>query len=370
MRCLVTGGGTGGHIYPAVAVAKEVREILPRASVLYVGTGTGMESSLVPKEGLDFEAIRSSGIVGKSPLMAVKGIYNAALGMGDARRILKSFRPDVVLGTGGYVSGPVVLAARLMGIPCAIQEQNAVPGKTNLALSKRVDKIFAAWEYSLKYFPRKARVKVTGNPVKASLFTASKVAGRTFFGLDNKPTLLVLGGSRGAQTLVEATIEIAGSGISDVQVLLITGRAYYEKAVAAVGAEPENGIEGAKTGNIIIRPYVYKMEMAYKACDLVLGRAGGMTLAEITALGLPSIIVPSPNVVGNHQEYNARALEEAGAAVVIREGPSVVQGIRDALFRLIGHSEELGRMSEASKKIGRPDAARDIARELIALARR
>ncbi len=370
MRCLVTGGGTGGHIYPAVAVAKEVQEILPRAGVLYVGTKTGMESSLVPKEGLNFETVRSSGIVGKSLFTAIKGVYNAVLGMGDARRILKCFRPDVVLGTGGYVSGPVVLAAKLMGIPCAIQEQNAVPGKTNLALSKKVDKIFAAWEYSLKYFPKRSKVKVTGNPVKGSLFTGSKAEGRTFFGLDDKPTLLVLGGSRGAQALVEAIAEIAGQGINDVQVLLITGRAYYKKAVAALGAEPEDGIEGAKTGNIIIRPYVYKMEMAYNACDLVLGRAGGMTLAEITGLGLPSIIVPSPNVAGNHQEYNARALEEAGAAVVIREGPSVVQGIRDVLFRLIGHSEELRRMSEASKKIGRPDASRDIARELVALARR
>ncbi|HHY11025.1 MAG TPA: undecaprenyldiphospho-muramoylpentapeptide beta-N-acetylglucosaminyltransferase [Firmicutes bacterium] len=370
MRCLVTGGGTGGHIYPAIAVAEALAELLPRSKVLYVGTAEGMESALVPKEGLDFEAIRSSGIRGKSLFSALKGVWAASLGMGDARRIIKSFRPDVVLGTGGYVSGPVVLAASLMGVPCAIQEQNAVPGKTNLLLSMMANRTFAAWEYSLKLFPGKADVKVTGNPIRAGILGNTKDEARAAFGLRDEFTLLVLGGSRGARFLVDIAVEMAVSGNLGIQMLLITGHDYYENAIASLSTKQQTGIVGAKYGNIILRPYVYNMEKAYQACDMVLGRAGGMTLAEITALGLPSVIVPSPNVVGNHQEYNARALEVAGAAVVVREGAATFDSVERSLMDIMNDPGRHRKMAQAASKIGRPDAAKQIARELIALARR
>ncbi len=370
MRCLVTGGGTGGHIYPAMAVAEAVIRLLPNAKVLYVGTSTGMESNLVPKEGFDFESIRSLGIMGKSPIAALKGIWAASLGLNDARKIIKRFRPDVVLGTGGYVSGPMVLASYLMGIPCAIQEQNAIPGKTNLILSRITKITFTAWEQTIGLFPKNANVKVTGNPIRANILNSSIGDAKSQYGLSNQFTLLVLGGSRGARFLVDIAIDIAKAGNVNTQMILITGQEYFGRAVARLNAKVEVGIDGAKCGNIILRPYIYEMETAYRACEMVLARAGGMTLAEITALGLPSIIVPSPNVVGNHQEYNARELEAVGAALIVPEGENTFESVEQGLINILLNPERYKKMAQASRNIGRPNAAKQIALELISLAKR
>jgi UDP-N-acetylglucosamine--N-acetylmuramyl-(pentapeptide) pyrophosphoryl-undecaprenol N-acetylglucosamine transferase len=329
-----------------------------------------MERELVPKEGLNFETIRSSGIRGKSLSSALRGIWAASLGVGDACRIIRSFKPDVVFGTGGYVSGPVMLAARIMAIPRAIQEQNVIPGKTNLVLSRFAHKVFVAWQESVEHFPRQAKVKVTGNPVRLNLLKPTgKDEARAALGLGGGPALLVLGGSRGARFLVDLALSLALEARFSGQMLLITGRDYYENAVAALGAVEQPGIGGAKSGNIILQPYVYNMEKAYRACDLVLARAGGMTLAEITALGLPSVIVPSPNVVANHQEYNARVLEAAGAAVVVREGPDTFKQVEESVRQILHDPERRAKMAGAAMGLGRPHAAEQIARELIALAR-
>jgi len=369
MRLIVSGGGTGGHIYPAVAVAKAMKEMLPRSSALFVGTSSGMEKSIAAKENIEFASIRSSGIMGKSLLLAAKGALNASLGLKDAFFILRRYRPDVVLGTGGYVSGPLVLAAKLMGIPSAIQEQNAIPGKTNLTLSRFVDRTFLAWEYSERFFPKRARVKVTGNPVKRELFQVSREEARKSFGVAEGFVLLILGGSRGARTLVDAGLLLAKDIPINFRMIFITGSEYYQKVADELKAPVEQGIEGRRTGNIIIRPYVYNMEMAYNACDLVLARAGGMTLSEITALGLPAVIIPSPNVVGNHQEYNARALEEAGAAVVVREDGDTAKDAVEAVLSLSRDSRRLEEMRRSSKRSGRPNASFEIAKELLSLAR-
>ena len=369
MRLVVTGGGTGGHIYPAVEVAREMARMLPSSTALYVGTREGMESRIVPREGLSFAAVRSSGVMGKSPLVAMKGLARALAGLGDALGILRSFRPDVVLGTGGYASGPVVLAASLLGIPRAIQEQNAVPGKTNQVLSRLSGRVFAAWDYSVRYFPKDARVIVTGNPVRADLFGASLKEARLLYGIpEDVPVILVLGGSRGAKTLAEAGLRIAPL-LGDAWMILVAGADYFARTASAVAASPENGIDEARAGHIIIKAYEHNMPMAYAASDLVVCRAGGMTLSEVTALGKPAVVVPSPNVAQNHQEYNARALEEAGAAVVIREDASAAQRVCDETVRLLRDGERLARMAESSRRLGKPEAARQISRELLALAR-
>lgn len=371
MRLIVTGGGTGGHIYPAIEVGREMLRMLPRSKVLYVGTKAGMESQIVPREGLDFAAVRSSGVMGKTPLVAAQGVFLAAVGLGDAARVLRSFRPDVVLGTGGYASGPVVMSAYLLGIPRAIQEQNAVPGKTNLLLSRFCGRVFAAWEYSSKFFPKQGRVVVTGNPVRRALLGGKREEGRAYYGIPaGAPVVLVLGGSRGARTLAEVAAKVAKIGLGDAYMVLLAGTQYYQSAAMALGAVPEPGIDGARAGNIIIRPYEHNMAMAYGAADLVIGRAGGMTLSEVTALGLPSIVVPSPNVAGNHQEHNARALEEAGAAVVVREEGEVAGNVAHAALSLLGDRGRLAVMREASLRLGKPLAAEAICRELVALARK
>jgi UDP-N-acetylglucosamine--N-acetylmuramyl-(pentapeptide) pyrophosphoryl-undecaprenol N-acetylglucosamine transferase len=371
LRLIVTGGGTGGHIYPAIEVARQMKEMLPSSSVLYVGTKAGMESRIVPREGLEFATVRSSGVMGKSPAVAAKGLVSASMGIKDAAGILRSFRPDVVLGTGGYASGPVVLSAYLLGIPEAIQEQNAVPGKTNQILSRVSGRTFAAWEYSRRFFSGGDRVMVTGNPVRKVLLNATREEGRRYYGIPGDArVVLLLGGSRGAKALDEAGIEMARGGLGDAWMVFITGTEYYGKVVSRLEARPENGIDCARTGDIIVRPYEHNMAMAYRAADLVVGRAGGMTLSEVTALGLPSVLVPSPNVAGNHQEHNARALEEAGAALVVREDADVQARVRDAALSLLGDAARLSEMGKASLTLGRPDAARTICRELVELARK
>lgn len=371
MRLIVTGGGTGGHIYPAIEVAREMQRLLPQSKVLFVGTKEGMESSLAPREGLQFEAVRSGGVMGKSPVAAAKGLYRAATGLGDARAVLKSFRPDVVLGTGGYASGPVVMSAYMLGIPRAVQEQNAIPGKTNLFLSRLCGRVFAAWEYSRQFFPKKDRVVVTGNPVRRELLLPKGEAGRAYYGIpQGVPVVLVLGGSRGARTIVEAAVAMKKAGLGDAHMILIAGKEYYKTAAMALEAVPEDGIDGARAGNITIRAYEHNMAMAYGAADLVVGRAGGMTLSEVTALGLPSVIVPSPNVANNHQEHNARALSEAGAALVVREEGDVAAVVAREALGLLRDGSRLSRMREASLRLGKPTAGESIARELVKMAQK
>lgn len=369
MRLIVTGGGTGGHIYPGLAVAKQTLSLLPGAKVLYVGTASGMESGIVPREGIPFQPVRSSGVMGKKAKVALRGMMEASYGVWDAVRVIRAFKPDVVIGTGGYASGPVVLAAWLLRIPRAIQEQNAVPGKTNRLLSRMVHRVFAAFEYSTPHFPKSAKVMVTGNPVRKDLLGASKAEGRKHFGLSGEdPAILLLGGSRGAKSLAEAGLSIARNNCKG-NLIFITGRDYYSSVVSELGAQPDDGIEGARIGNIIIRPYVHEMALAYSAADLVIGRAGGMTLSEVTALGIPSIIVPSPNVAGNHQEYNARALEAKGAAVIIRENGDISGEVFRACRALLEDRSRLAAMKNASKAMGKPGATSDICRELIKIAR-
>lgn len=374
MRLVVTGGGTGGHVYPAVAIAKEMLATLPSAEILYIGTQQGMENSIAPREKLEFMAVRSSGVMGKSPFVAAKGLAAASAGVSDALRALRRFRPDVVVGTGGYASGPVMAAAWLLRVPRAIQEQNAVPGKTNVFLSTISNRTFAAWDYSVRFFANRSRVTVTGNPIRGDLLASDRQEGRAWFGLPaDGPAVLLLGGSRGARTLAEAGIKLAARLPSGVSMIFITGDQYWKEAAEALGAKPCPGIEGARAGNITLRPYVHDMAKAYGAADLVIGRAGGMTLSEITALGLPSVIVPSPNVAGNHQEYNARALEEAGAATVVREGGEAAGSAPDrivsAVLTLLEDDKRRSQMANSAKTIGKPSASKDICRQLVDLAR-
>ncbi|HHY35316.1 MAG TPA: undecaprenyldiphospho-muramoylpentapeptide beta-N-acetylglucosaminyltransferase [Firmicutes bacterium] len=370
MRLMVSGGGTGGHIYPGLAVIEFLVDMLPTARILYVGTAEGMEADIVPKHGIDFAPVRSGGIRGKSAVKAVAGAARAALGVKDAFRILKDFRPDVVLGTGGYVSGPVILAAWAHRIPCAIQEQNSVPGKTNLILAGFVQRIFCAWEKTRAHFHDSSKVVVTGNPVRKAVIEAKRDEGYRRFGLDpGKVTVLLLGGSRGAMTLVQAGLKIAERADDlGFQMLFITGNAYFDMVAERLGCRPQAGIKNVKSGNLIVQAYVYDIEYALACADLAVCRAGGMTLAEVTARGIPAVVVPSPNVAGNHQEHNARALEELGACEVVTESRGA-GAVAEACLNLLLDRENLARMAAASKAAGRPDAAERIARELIKVAR-
>lgn len=362
MKIAVSGGGTGGHIYPALALIREIQKKDDTVEFLYIGTEKGLESQLVPRENIPFKSIHITGFRRKISFENVKTILRFLKGVRDSKKMLKDFKPDVVIGTGGYVCGPVVYAAAKMGIPSIIHEQNSVPGLTNKFLSRYVDKIAICFEEARGFFPEK-KVVMTGNPRASEVLGKDGISGRLSAGLKLKlPTVLIFGGSRGARPINEAVIKsLTELSSKPYQVLYITGDAHFEevqKEVELVG-NPEN---------VIIKPFVHNMPEVLAGIDLTVSRAGATTLAELTSLGIPSILVPSPYVTDNHQEKNALALSEHGAARLLLEknltGPKLVEQID----QILGNEERLSDMKKSAKKLGIPDAAQRLYQLLAELA--
>jgi UDP-N-acetylglucosamine--N-acetylmuramyl-(pentapeptide) pyrophosphoryl-undecaprenol N-acetylglucosamine transferase len=369
MRFLFTGGGTGGHIYPAIAVIRALKEMVPEAEFLFVGTSQGLEASILPRAGIAFHPIRARGLRGKSPAVAARGLWEASQGFREARRLLKWFKPCVVVGTGGYVSGPVALASCLARVPTLLQEQNVVPGVTNRILGPLASGVAVPYEECRRYFGPRTRVMVTGNPVRPEILATTRDEGLRSLGLEpSLKTLLVLGGSRGAQALLDAALEaLPRLPGRRWQALVITGEAYHQRARVLMD---QLGIKGWWAGHIRLMTYLYEMEKAWASADLVMARAGAMTIAEVTALGRPSILVPSPNVAGDHQTVNARLLERKGAAVVIQEKVLGAEYLASALTSLMWGERRLEALGQSAKAMGRPRAAHDIAQEVLRLSRR
>jgi UDP-N-acetylglucosamine--N-acetylmuramyl-(pentapeptide) pyrophosphoryl-undecaprenol N-acetylglucosamine transferase len=351
MKIVVSGGGTGGHIYPALAFIHEVKKHNPKAEFLYIGTERGLESSIVKRENIPFETIEISGFKRKLSFDNVKTIVRFFNGTKKCKKILKAYKPDVVIGTGGYVCGPVVYAASKLRIPTVIHEQNSVPGLTNKFLSKYVSRVALSFEEAREYFPQ-AKTVVTGNP-RATEVTqhVGKLSLKTM-GLDpDKKVVLIVGGSRGAKPINSAFVDaIPNAAKRDYQFLYVTGDVHYEDVLKKV----ENS---GNPDNIVIKPFIHNMHEVLSCVDLIVARAGATTLAEITALGLPSVLIPSPYVTNNHQEKNARALGNKGAAIVRLEkemtGEQMLQDIDEILLSPL----KLEEMKRASKKLGIPDAA-------------
>ncbi len=382
LRLLLTGGGTGGHIYPGLSIAARLRERRPGAEILYVGTAEGLEARLVSRSGIPFAAITARGLVGKSAWQRVGGMLAAARGLGQALAILRRFRPDVVLGTGGYASGPVAAAAVLLRIPLVIQEQNAVPGVTNRLLGRFAGLVAVAFEESRSFFPRRAPVVVTGNPVRPEVLRADRNQARARLGLPHGTSLvLVFMGSRGSATVNAALIKALPrlAGRPGVEVLYATGESYYTRVVAelrAAGLSPwarEPGDHGRGEagvrlgGNIVVRPYIHDMVDALAAADLVVCRAGAITLAEVTARGLPALLIPSPHVTHHHQERNAEIMARHGAARVIGERGLTGEALADEIMTLLADEAKLSAMGESSRRLGRPGALDDIVERILAL---
>ncbi|MBM7855939.1 UDP-N-acetylglucosamine--N-acetylmuramyl-(pentapeptide) pyrophosphoryl-undecaprenol N-acetylglucosamine transferase [Desulfohalotomaculum tongense] len=360
MRVIVTGGGTGGHIYPALAIAKGIKSRHPGAELLYVGTNRGLESDIVPKEGYAFKTIKVSGFQRQLTLKNLKVLWQAGQGMWQAVNLVRRFKPDIVIGTGGYVCGPVVMAGVLHRIPTLIHEQNALPGMTNRILSRFVSSVAVTFEDSIKRFPSKARIKLTGLPVRPEIFSCDKDKAYSEFGLDrNKPVVLVFGGSRGARSINMAMVKVVQElqNQRGIQVLHATGRAGYDEYIKTLSSK---GISLVNTGNITTVPYLYNMQNALAVASLVVCRAGAATLAELTALGLPSILIPYPYAAENHQEYNARALAERGAAIMIRDAELTGELLLEYINRLLSSPGELAGMARESSLLGRPKALEDI----------
>ncbi|MCH7638237.1 MAG: undecaprenyldiphospho-muramoylpentapeptide beta-N-acetylglucosaminyltransferase [Bacteroidetes bacterium] len=356
-------GGTGGHVYPAIAIADAIRAEHPAAAIAFAGTRDRMEWTAVPKAGYPIHAVTVSGFQrGLSREALTRNLtfpFKLAKGMWESLRLVSSFDPDVVVGTGGYASGPVGMAGSVKGRGLVLQEQNAYAGATNKMLAKRADTIFVAFEAAKAYFPEKKCV-LAGNPVRQDLAEADRAEAHAHFGVPTGASvLLVMGGSLGAGPINGALKLHIDSLLADENAFLIwqTGSRYFEAL--------EKGIPGHPRLRLL--PYLDRMDLAYAAADLVLCRAGAITCSELTVTGTPSVLVPSPNVTADHQTKNARALAEAGAAVLLLETDLDSQ-FEATVVELLTDADRRAVMREAALDIARPDAARTIADRVVELA--
>ena len=358
MKVLLAGGGTAGHINPALAIAGYIKNKRNDAEFLFIGNRGGMEQRLVPQAGFDIKSITISGFKRsfspKSMLENVKTVSRTFTSSREAKKIIAEFKPDICIGTGGYVSGPVITPAAKMGIPCIIHEQNAYPGITNKMLAKSVKKVMLAVPDAKKYFDKNVDFVITGNPVRQEILTAKKEESRKELGLDNRPVVLSFGGSLGARKINEAVADlVARSGID--------GRYQHIHAYGSYGdwfpqLVEEKGTDVADCSNLDIRPYIDNMPTCMAAADLVICRAGAITLSEIQAMGKPAILIPSPNVAENHQYHNAMALVNAGAADIIEEKDLTGAALMRKTDKMLLNPEKLEKYSENSRKMAITDA--------------
>lgn len=366
MKVILSGGGTGGHIYPALTIADQIKKQRPDAQIVFVGTRQGLEKNIIPRYGYPLRFIEIAGFRRSLSLDTLRSFAKLFTGLAGANRLISEIKPDLVIGTGGYVCGPVVFLAALRGIPTAIQEQNAMPGVTNKILARVVKKVFLGYREAEKYFGGKSRKIYTGNPIRSDILSNKREDAVKAFGLDpEKKTILVSGGSRGAQSINKAMlyVENALSGRHDVQVLHATGEANYEAYMKELTKK------GELDDNIIVKPYLHDMPVALAAADLAVFRAGAIGLAELTAKGIPSVLIPYPYATANHQEFNARAVEAAGAAKVILDKELTGEKLLEEIEHLLIRSEELQKMKKAAKSLGKPSAAKDIAQQALQLVK-
>ena len=362
MRVLLSGGGTGGHVYPAIAIANRIKEQYPDAEIMFVGTEKGIESEIVPKYGYELKTVTVQGFKRKIDFDNVKRVFKLFKGLEQSRKVVKKFKPDVVIGTGGYVSGPVLFNAAMSKVPTVIHEQNSFPGVTNKILSKVVTRVLTSFEDSHERFPEGSRDKLvlTGNPVRKEILVARKNIARKNLGIsEDKKMVLCYGGSGGSEEINDAMkVVIENMVKEDIAFIFATGKYYYEeftKSMEYLNLKPYQQVV----------PYLEDMANALAASDLVIGSAGAISLAEITALGKPSIIIPKAYTAENHQEYNAKSIESKGAGIAILEKDLTPKTLNETVFRLLGDRELLIDMENASKEIGKPEAIDLICDEII-----
>lgn len=363
MRILLTGGGTGGHINPAIAIAQYVKAHDPEAQILYAGTPNGIEARLVKRAGFDFAPIRVQGFsrsfLPQDILHNVQTVGVVLRARPRAKEILRDFRPDVVVGTGGYVCGPVVLEAARMGIKTAIHESNAFPGMTNRMLSKSVDVVFLAVEEAKAHMDSEARYEIVGNPIRESLIYKSKSAARKELGLDDRMCILSYGGSLGADSLNRIGADVIEWHCRQGLVNHIHGygKNGQEKFPALL---KERGIDLSKCPSVRATEYIDNMDACMAAADLVICRAGAMTVSELEATGTAALLVPSPNVTANHQYHNAMVLANKGAAMLLEEKDYTKEKVVAIVQDLYQHREKLQTLSENASSLAILDTTKRI----------
>lgn len=356
-RFLFAGGGTGGHLFPAIAVAEKIKIKKPESEILFVGTKTRIEGKVIPELGYNFRSIWIKGFSRKMTVENLLFPLKVFVALLQSILISLKFKPKVAIGSGGYVAGPAVLGAKLTGSKVILMEQNSFPGVTTKILGRYANDIHISFEDSKKYFKDTEKLRTTGNPVRHSLVLGNKTESLEYFGLsDKKKTLLVLGGSLGAES-INTAVAAAFSDFEKegIQVIWQTGKNYFEQN------------KNLATSMNFISAFINRMDYAYTACDLVLARAGATTISEITVLGLASVLVPSPNVAANHQYYNAKSLELKNAAIIIKDA-EINEKIFSTISKLVADPNKLNSLRENVKSLGRPDAADIIADNAIKLA--
>lgn len=360
-RVLISGGGTGGHVFPAIAIADAVKAQAPEAEILFVGALGKIEMEKVPQAGYRIEGLWISGFQRKLTLRNLLFPVKLLSSMWKARRIVRTFRPDVAVGVGGFASGPTLENACRMGIPALVQEQNSYAGVTNRLLANKVQRVCVAYEGMERFFPAD-KIVLTGNPVRSDLarLTATKAEAAAHFQLEaDKRTVLVFGGSLGALALNEAMLANTAlmAAHSDVQFLWQCGKLYIERF---------SQCEAARLPNVRILPFVDRMDLAYTLADVIVGRAGALTISELCLVGKPAILIPSPNVAEDHQTKNAQALADKSAALMIPNSEASARLMKEAL-ELLNDEARCRQLSTNIRTLAKPNAAEEIAREVLGL---
>ena len=361
MNVIFTCGGTGGHIMPAIAVANIWKERHPDSKILFVGGKGGMEETLVPKAGYELEVLPASGLSRGKNLQAIKknlhAVRQVQKALKRARQIIKEFKPDVIVGTGGYASFAALWTGARMGIPTCVHESNAMPGLTTRMISGKVDRVLVCFPESVKHFRDPKKVEVVGMPVRQEFIFTEKEAARRELGLDNRPLIVTAFGSQGAKVMNETTGKLfrleqdAGFPYNHIHAVGSYGWGWMPDYVR------DQGVDLEKTDAITMLEYIYNMPTVMAAADIVISRAGASSCNEIAASGTPCILIPSPNVTDNHQEKNARAMEREGAAEVILECDCSAELLWERIRTILGDSERYSAMRKAQLNMVVPDSA-------------
>lgn len=364
MKILFAGGGTAGHINPAIAIAKKLKGDYKNIQIKFIGTKNGLEKTLVPSSGFDIEFINIDGFKRKLTLKNASSLLKLPIAIMQAIKILKSFKPDVVVGTGGYVSGPVVFGAYLLNIKTVIHEQNVIPGVTSKILSKFATKIAISFGDSKKYFKAKKRLVTTGNPLRDELFSTSYKAAREKLDIKNEFLVLCFAGSLGAVTIYKTMVDYINLSKENKNLMLIfaTGDLYYEDVLEEL---LKLNIDLSNYPNIKVLKYIFNMAEVINAADLVIARSGAITISELIALSKPSILIPSPNVTNNHQYHNAKVLERYRAAKVIDENMLKGEVLYNEVLNLFENKEILYDMAKHSGNIGTKNSNKKLCELII-----
>lgn len=353
MKILITGGGTAGHINPAIAIAQEFKKRDPNTQILFVGTPNGMEATLIPKAGFDFAGVAVKGfsrsLAPADIIHNCKAVSLAVKAKKASRKVIQDFAPDIAIGTGGYVAGPVMLEATKLGVKTAIHESNAFPGMTNKILASKVDVVFGAVEDTKKHLKDVKRFEVVGNPLKESIINKSKSKARIELGIDDRPFVLSFGGSLGASTMNRIGADLIEWNVKKQKVNIVHG--YGKNAVNSFPELLKERKVKELPSYIKTLEYIDNMETYLAAADLVICRAGAMTISELQATGKPAILIPSPNVTENHQYHNAKALVDKKAALMIEEKTYHTSKLINTVNRLVENPSQLEELSKNASKL-------------------